>query len=77
MPLFAGGRHGAVLTPAVEHILSHAHQALQHLEMMQREANLHKGLHGGHVLIAAFRSVATHCYQKRSLNFTRHCVKWL
>nr|WP_231510460.1 LysR family transcriptional regulator [Fischerella sp. PCC 9605] len=58
--LFARGRYGAVLTPAGERILDHARQALQHLEMLQAEANLHKGLHGGHVRIASFRSVATH-----------------
>ncbi|MEO0842703.1 MAG: LysR family transcriptional regulator [Cyanobacteria bacterium J06643_5] len=60
VPLFARGRHGAVLTPAGERILYHARQALQHIEMMQKEANRHKGLRGGHVRIASFRSVATH-----------------
>ncbi|WP_242044994.1 LysR family transcriptional regulator [Anabaena azotica] len=44
IPLFARGRHGAVLTPAGERILHHARQAMLHLEMMQAEANLHKGL---------------------------------
>ncbi|TBR57515.1 LysR family transcriptional regulator [Mastigocladus laminosus UU774] len=60
VPLFARGRYGAVLTPAGERILYHAQTVLQHLEMMQEQANLHKGLHGGHVRIASFRSVATH-----------------
>ena len=69
MPLFARGRYGAVLTPAGERILYHARQALQHIEMMQREANLHKGLHGGHVRIAAFRSVATHLLPKAIAQF--------
>jgi DNA-binding transcriptional LysR family regulator len=69
VPLFARGRHGAVLTPAGERILYHARQAMQHLEMMQREANLHKGLHGGHVRIAAFRSVATHLLPKAIAKF--------
>ncbi|MEH2419617.1 MAG: hypothetical protein V7K48_01295 [Nostoc sp.] len=32
--------------------------------MMQHEANLHKGLHSGHVRIAAFCSVATHLLPK-------------
>lgn len=64
VPLFARGRHGAVLTPAGERILYHAREALQHLEIMQREANLHKGLHGGHVRIASFRSVATNLLPK-------------
>ena len=60
VPLFARGRHGAVITPAGERILYYARQALQHIEMMQKEANRHKGLRGGHVRIACFRSVATH-----------------
>ncbi|MCC5639349.1 LysR family transcriptional regulator [Nostoc sp. CHAB 5844] len=69
VPLFARGRHGAVLTPAGERILYHARQALQSLEMMQREANLHKGLHGGHIRIASFRSVATHLLPKAIAKF--------
>ncbi|MBD2449363.1 LysR family transcriptional regulator [Nostoc sp. FACHB-152] len=69
VPLFARGRHGAVLTPAGERILYHARQALQSLEMMEREANLHKGLHGGHVRIASFRSVATHLLPKAIAKF--------
>ena len=58
--LFARGRRGAVLTVAGEHIVSHARQALHHLELMQKEANLQKGLDGGQVRVASFRSVATH-----------------
>lgn len=69
VPLFARGRYGAILTPAGERILYHARQAIQHLEMMQQEANLHKGLHGGHVRIAAFRSVATHLLPKAIAQF--------
>jgi DNA-binding transcriptional LysR family regulator len=37
--------------------------------MMQWEANLHKGLHGGHVRIASFRSVATHLLPKAIAKF--------
>ena len=58
--LFARGRRGAVLTVAGEHIVAHARQALHHLELMQKEANLQKGLNGGQVRVASFRSVATH-----------------
>jgi DNA-binding transcriptional LysR family regulator len=58
--LFARGRHGAVLTPAGELIVTHARQILDRIEMMHKEANLHKGLHGGQVRIASFRSVATY-----------------
>lgn len=69
VPLFARGRYGAVITPAGERILYHARQAMQHLEMMQQEANLHKGLHTGHVRVAAFRSVATHLLPKAIAKF--------
>jgi len=60
VPLFSRGRHGAVLTPAGERIVYHARQALRHLDLMQWEANLQRGLHGGKVRVASFRSVATH-----------------
>ncbi|MBF2005198.1 LysR family transcriptional regulator [Chlorogloeopsis fritschii PCC 9212] len=60
VPLFARGRYGAILTPAGERILFYARQAMQNLEMIQQQANLHRGLHGGFVRIASFRSVATH-----------------
>ncbi|MGB8697839.1 MAG: LysR family transcriptional regulator, partial [Thermosynechococcaceae cyanobacterium] len=64
VPLFSRGRRGAVLTPAGEQIVVHARQALHHLNLMKQEANLQKGLHGGHVRIASFRSVATHVLPK-------------
>ncbi|MDM9379186.1 LysR family transcriptional regulator [Chlorogloeopsis sp. ULAP01] len=60
VPLFARGRYGAILTPAGERILFYARQAIDNLEMIHQEANLHRGLHGGYVRIASFRSVATH-----------------
>ncbi|BDA67013.1 transcriptional regulator [Rivularia sp. IAM M-261] len=69
VPLFARGRHGALLTPAGERILYHARQALEHIQMMEHEANIHKGLRGGHVRIAAFRSVATHLLPKAISQF--------
>jgi DNA-binding transcriptional LysR family regulator len=67
--LFARGRRGAVITPAGERILYHARQALEHLYLMEREANVYKGLHGGHVRIASFRSVATHLLPKAISQF--------
>ncbi len=69
VPLFSRGRHGAVLTPAGERILYYARQALQNIEMMQKEANRHKGLRGGNVRIACFRSVATHLLPKAISQF--------
>lgn len=64
VPLFSRGRHGAVLTPAGKQIVYHARQAMQHLNLMQQEANLHRGLQGGTVRVASFRSVATHVLPK-------------
>ncbi|MEO0969690.1 MAG: LysR family transcriptional regulator [Cyanobacteria bacterium J06639_18] len=69
--LFARGHRGVVLTPAGEWIVSHARQALQHLEMMQQEANIHRGLRGGQVRIASFRSVATHLLPKAIAKFNK------
>ncbi|MGL5871262.1 MAG: LysR family transcriptional regulator [Xenococcaceae cyanobacterium] len=69
VPLFARGRHGAVLTPAGDRILYHARTILKHLEMMQTEANSQRGLHGGQVRIASFRSVATHILPKVIFKF--------
>lgn len=58
--LLARGRHGANLTPVGERVIAHARQMLELLEAMHKEADLEKGLHGGMVRIACFRSVATH-----------------
>ena len=58
--LFTRGRHGAQLTPVGTRIIQSARGVLQLLEAMETEANLEKGLHGGMVRIASFRSVATH-----------------
>jgi DNA-binding transcriptional LysR family regulator len=58
--LFSRGRHGATLTPVGERILHHAQQMLQLLDCIDKEAVLSKGLQGGELRIASFRSVATH-----------------
>lgn len=58
--LLSRGRHGATLTPVGERVLHHAQAILQTLEQIGREANLSKGLQGGQVRLASFRSAATH-----------------
>lgn len=58
--LLSRGRHGATLTPVGERVLGHAQEMLQLLEVIGKEANLSKGLQGGEVRIASFRSAATH-----------------
>jgi DNA-binding transcriptional LysR family regulator len=58
--LLSRGRHGAHLTPVGERVIEQARQVLHLLEGIAKEANREKGLHGGQVRLAAFRSVATH-----------------
>lgn len=58
--LFLRGRHGAHLTPVGERIVEHAREIVNRAEAIAKEAELAKGLHGGQVRIASFRSVATH-----------------
>lgn len=58
--LFHRGRHGAQLTPVGDHITAHARQIQTSLEGILTAANQEKGLQGGTVRIAAFRSIATH-----------------
>ncbi|MEM9216353.1 MAG: LysR family transcriptional regulator [Cyanobacteria bacterium P01_F01_bin.150] len=67
--LFSRGRHGAILTPVGGRILEHAHGILDSLEAMSQEANRAKGLEGGQVRVASFRSVATHILPKAIASF--------
>lgn len=60
VPLFARGRHGALLTSVGERILVHAREVLQLLQKIGDEATLERGLQSGRVRIASFRSVSTH-----------------
>lgn len=73
--LLSRGRHGAYPTPVGERIIGYAQQVLQLLEGMVKEANLEKGLHGGSVRIACFRSVATHVLPAVIAQFRRHFPK--
>lgn len=54
------GRYGAQLTPIGEQITDKATQILKLLEGIDQDAQRSKGLQGGTVRIAAYRSVATH-----------------
>lgn len=58
--LFSRGRHGATLTPVGKRVLMYAQQILHALEELAHDVNLAKGLQGGQVRIASFRSVTTH-----------------
>ncbi|MGK7908643.1 MAG: LysR family transcriptional regulator [Synechococcus sp.] len=58
--LLSRGRFGARLTEIGEQMLDHARQILHTRAQMERDANLVRGLDGGSVRIASFRSAATH-----------------
>lgn len=70
--LLSRGRHGAHSTPVGERVLAHARQVLQLLEAMEKEANLEKGLQGGSVRLACFRSIATHVLPAVIAEFRTH-----
>ncbi len=58
--LLSRGRYGARLTPVGEQILAYAQQMLSLSEAIAQTANSARGLEGGTVQIASFRSFATH-----------------
>lgn len=70
--LLSRGRHGARLTPVGEQVIGHARNVLHSLALMGREANMAKGLHGGQLRIASFRSVATHVLPAAIAQFRRN-----
>lgn len=58
--LFLRGRHGARLTPVGQQIVAHAQEMVHQADEIIKTAELSRGLKGGQVRIASFRSVATH-----------------
>ncbi|GAP95509.1 probable HTH-type transcriptional regulator LrrA [Leptolyngbya sp. NIES-2104] len=58
--LLSRGRYGAHPTPVGEQIVDRACQILHLIDDMAKQANLAKGLEGGHLRISSFRSAATH-----------------
>jgi DNA-binding transcriptional LysR family regulator len=58
--LLIRGRFGARPTPVGDRVLTHARQILQCCDSIDYEVNLAKGLQGGRVRVASFRSTATH-----------------
>ena len=69
--LLSRGRHGAHLTPAGETIVAKARSILLDVGELVQAANLHKGLQGGQVRVATFRSVATHVLPKVMAQFQK------
>ncbi|MEB3280292.1 MAG: LysR family transcriptional regulator [Lyngbya sp.] len=70
--LLQRGRYGASLTPVGERIVSQARQIQHLLDNIVTEANREKGLKGGKVRIACFRSIATHILPTVIAEFRRH-----
>ena len=60
VPLLVRGRFGARLTPVGERVLPYARQMIDLRERLDSEVNRTKGLAGGRLRIASFRSAATH-----------------
>lgn len=60
VPLLFRGHFGARATPVGERVMVHARKIFDLLEKINHEINLEKGLKGGTVRIASFRSAATH-----------------
>ena len=58
--LLSRGRFGARLTEIGEQMLIHARQIVHTRQQMERDANVVRGLDGGWVRVASFRSAATH-----------------
>ncbi len=70
--LFSRGRYGARLTPVGDRIVSHARIILQQAEVIAKEADLARGLKGGQVRIASFRSIAIHLLPDAIAQFKYH-----
>ncbi|MBD2110684.1 MULTISPECIES: LysR family transcriptional regulator [Cyanophyceae] len=58
--LLKRGRHGARLTSVGDRVTAHARDVLSLLDTIGSEANQARGVQGGNLRIASFRSVATH-----------------
>lgn len=70
--LLKRGRHGAHLTPIGERVVTHAQVVLQQLSSIVTEVTRERGLQGGQVRIASYRSIATHILPIAIARFRRH-----
>ncbi len=75
VPLLKRGRFGAKLTPVGERVLIHGQEILELREHIEYEVNLEKGLYGGRLRIASFRSAATHLLPAAIAAFSRRFPK--
>ncbi|MBE7384105.1 MAG: LysR family transcriptional regulator [Leptolyngbya sp. SIO1E4] len=81
--LLSRGRYGACLTPVGEQVVDRARQIMYLMTDIFKQANLSRGLQGGHMRISSFRSAATHilpeviakfcrCYPKIAISIADH-----
>jgi len=69
--LFARGRQGAALTPVGEEVVREARQILDSIAAIGQAAQRSRGLQGGRVRVAAFRSLAIHFLPRAVAHFNR------
>ena len=69
--LLSRGRYGACLTPVGEQVVDRARQIMYLMDDIFKQANLSRGLQGGHVRITSFRSAATHILPEVIAEFCR------
>lgn len=69
--LLARGRYGAHPTPVGEQIVQRSRRVMELLGDIVKQANLSKGLDGGYLRIAAFRSAASHILPEVMAEFCR------
>ena len=69
--LLSRGRYGACLTPVGEQIADRARQISYLMDDIFKQANLSRGLKGGHVRISSFRSAGTHILPEMIAQFCR------
>lgn len=69
VPLLLRGRFGARPTLIGERVMRHAKKMLELREKIDREVNLEKGLDGGKIRVASFRSAATHILPSKVAQF--------
>jgi DNA-binding transcriptional LysR family regulator len=67
--LFLRGRHGARLTPIGAQIAIHAREIAKHADAIDSAATALRGLKGGQVRLASFRSIATYILPSAIGNF--------
>ncbi len=70
--LFSRGRHGARLTSVGEKVVAHARAMLQEADAIHHAANIARGLTGGQVRVASFRSIAVHVLPGAIATFKQH-----